>query len=105
MANDVAIDRGALDQAKLILDHAVGTYGAYAEDCWRRDTGIADPCGRTHLRVALENALGGLLMNVRGELDDALALSTEVQAVLDSFAELDASLGEGWDHGYVADLA
>ncbi len=105
MADDVAIHRGALAQAKLILDHAVGDYGAYAEDSWRRDTGIANPCGRTHLRVALEDALGAVLMNVRAELDDGFALSGAVQAVLDAFAELDASLGEGWNDDYVADLA
>jgi len=105
MAHDVEIDRGALEQAKLTLGHAVANYGAYAEDSWRRDTGIANPCGRTHLRVALENALGALLMDVRADTDDGVVLSDDLQIVLDAFVELDASLGKGWNHDYVADLS
>lgn len=103
--NDVAIDRSALEQAKLVLDAAIGNYSVYAEDTWRRDTGIGDPCGRTHLRVALENTLGAALARIRSDVDDAHALAAGLQSVLDAFTELDASLGKGWNRDYVADLS
>ena len=104
MADDVAIDRTALEQAQLILSGAVGDYSAYAEDIWRRDTGVDNPCGRTQLRVAMENALGAVLMRVRRDVDDGLAVAASLATIVETFAALDASLGAGWDRGYVADL-
>jgi len=103
--NDVAIDRTALEQAKIILGASIGQYGLYAEDTWRRDTGIGNPCGRTLLRVALENALGEALMRVRGDVADGDELAAGLQTVLDAFADLDATLGRGWNRDDVADLA
>jgi hypothetical protein len=105
MADDVEIDRAALEQAKMLLDGSMGSYRAYAEDTWRRDTGVENPCGRTHLRVALENALGAALMRTRAETDAGLDLSSQVQSIIDSFEALDVSLGSGWDGDYVADLS
>ncbi|MET0812927.1 MAG: hypothetical protein ABWY03_07720 [Microbacterium sp.] len=102
MGDDVAIDRSELAQAKFFLDSSIGGYSVHAEDGWARDTGIGNPCGRVHLRVALENALGAVLMRVRTEVEDGLDLSTGLQTVIDSFAELDASLGRGWDRDYDA---
>lgn len=105
MADDIEIDRTALEQAKLVLDSAIGSYRMYAEDTWQRDTGVDNPCGRTHLRVALENAVGAALMRTRVETDAGLGLSTQLQLILDSFASLDVSLGSGWDRDYVSDLS
>lgn len=105
MSADVQIDRQALEQAKLLLDQAMGSYRAYAEDTWRRDTGVDNPCGRTLLRVALENAIGAALMRTRVETDAGVALSAQLQTILDSFDALDVSLGSGWDRDYVADLS
>lgn len=105
MENDVAIDRAALEQAKIVLGSSMGQYGLYAEDTWRRDTGIGNPCGRTLLRVALENALGEALMRVRGHVDEGGELASGLQTVLDSFADLDATLGEGWNRDDVADFS
>lgn len=104
MEDDVAIDRTALAQARFFVEGAIGRYGLYAEDAWARDTGIENPCGRVHLRVALENALGAVLMRVRAEIEDGNGLATGLQTVIDSFEELDASLGRGWNREDVAGL-
>lgn len=105
MSNDVAVDRSALERARLLLDGSLGLYRAYAEDTWRRDTGVANPCGRTLLRVALEDAVGAALTRVRVETDAGVRLSGQLQTILDSFADLDVSLGSGWDRDYVSDLS
>ena len=102
---DVEIDRLALESAKAVLDRALMGYRTKAEDAWRRDTGVGDPCGRTLLRVMLENAVGAALMRVRSENDDAAAVSAQLLGILDSFTTLDLSLSEEWDRGFVADLA
>ena len=102
---DVEIDRYALESAKLVLDQALLNYRAKAEDAWRRDTGIGDPCGRTLLRVMVENAVGAALMRVTAEDDDAIVVSAQLLDILDSFTELDVSLSADWDRDYVADLA
>jgi len=105
VARDVDIDRAQLEQAALILDGALGGYRAHIEDTWRRDTGVGDPCGRTLLRVMLENAIGAALVRARTETDDGLQLGEQLRTIVDSFASLDASLGDGWDADYVADLS
>ncbi|MCP2635285.1 hypothetical protein K0817_001725 [Microbacterium sp. HD4P20] len=102
---DVEIDRYALESAKATLDQALLAYRMKAEDAWRRDTGIGDPCGRTLLRVMTENAVGAALMRVTAEDEDAVAVSAELLDILGSFTELDVSLSDGWDRDYVADLA
>jgi hypothetical protein len=102
---DVEIDRRALEGAKLVLDQALLNCRLQAEDAWRRDTGIGDPCGRTLLRVMVENAIGAALMRLRAEDEDAVAVSTQLLTILQSFTELDVSLTAGWDRGYVTDLS
>ncbi|WP_127819442.1 hypothetical protein [Microbacterium sp. CPCC 204701] len=102
---DVEIDRHALESAKMVLDQALLSYRMRAEDAWRRDTGIGDPCGRTLLRVMAENAIGAALMRARSEDEDAVAVSARLLDILESFTELDVSLSADWDRGYVADLA
>lgn len=102
---DVEIDRYALESAKMTLDQALLNYRAKAEDAWRRDTGIGDPCGRTLLRVMVENAVGAALMRVTAEDEDAIVVSAQLLDILDSFTELDVSLSADWDRDYVADLA
>lgn len=102
---DVEIDRYALESAKLVLDQALLSYRMMAEDAWRRDTGIGDPCGRTLLRVLAEDAIGAALMRVRSEDEDAVAVSAQLFDILQSFRALDVSLSARWDRGYVADLA
>lgn len=102
---DVEIDRFALENAKAVLDLALLNYRMKAEDAWRRDTGVGDPCGRTLLRVMLENAVGAALVRVRSEDDDAAAVSAQLLGILDSFTTLDVSLSEEWDRDFVADLS
>lgn len=102
---DVEIDRFALESAKMLLDQSLLQYRMRAEDTWRRDTGIGDPCGRTLLRVMVENAIGSALMRVRAEDDDAVVVSAQLTNIVESFDALDVSLGEGWDRDYVADLS
>lgn len=102
---DVEIDRYALESAKMTLDQALLEYRMKAEDAWRRDTGIGDPCGRPLLRVMAENAVGAALMRVRGEDEDAVTVSAQLLDILESFTELDVSLSGGWDRDYVADLS
>jgi hypothetical protein len=53
---DVEIDRYALESAKMTLDQALLEYRMKAEDAWRRDTGIGDPCGRDALRDLADDA-------------------------------------------------
>jgi len=102
---DVEIDRHELASANMTLDQALLSYRMRAEDAWRRDTGIGDPCGRTLLRVMAENAVGAALMRVRSEDEDAVAVSAQLLDILESFTQLDVSLTAGWDRDYVADLA
>ena len=102
---DVEIDRSALENAKMVLDQALLSYRMQAEDAWRRDTGIGDPCGRTLLRVTAENAIGAALMRVTTEDADAAAVSAQLLSILQAFTELDVSLTADWDREYVAHLS
>lgn len=105
MATDVEIDRSSLEHAILVLANALGRCGAGLEDAWRRDTGVENPCGRTQLRVMLENAIGRALMSSRTQIDDGLATTDRLHEIRRSFAALDASLGTGRDREHAADLA
>lgn len=105
MATDVEVDRAALEHAAWVLGDALSRCRMHLEDAWRRDTGVENPCGRTQLRVMLEDAIGGALMSARADLDDGFATTEQLQEIGRSFAELDASLGTGWDRDYAADLA
>ena len=102
---DVEIDRQALESAKMVLDQSLLMYRMQAEDAWRRDTGIGNPCGRTLLRVMAENAIGAALTRVQAEDADAVAVSTQLVSIIDAFTELDVSLTAKWDREYVTDLS
>lgn len=105
MASDVEVDRAALEHAGWVLEDALGRYRAHLEDAWRRDTGVEDPCGRTQLRVLLEDAIGGALMAARAQVDAGVAVTDRLRTIGASFSDLDASLGAGWQRDYVTDLA
>lgn len=105
MASDVEVDRAALEHAAWVLGDALARCRMHLEDAWRRDTGVANPCGRTQLRVMLEDAIGGALMSARAGLDDGVATTAQLLEISRSFAELDASLGTGWDREDAAHLA
>lgn len=104
MPSDVAIDQTALEQAIVVTESELGTYSAYANDLWRRDTGVGNPVGRTALRVMLESAMGQALMRIQAETEAGLGVTGRLREVVTSFEELDASLSSGWDVDYVADL-
>lgn len=96
---DVEIDRAALQSAGMSVGLSTMAYHGGAATTWAGDTGVENPCGRTTLRVMLENAIGAARMTVRAQSGRSVALQQHLVEIVDAFDELDASLGTGWNRG------
>lgn len=102
---DVQVDQESLDYARYLVEDAYTRYQAQAETAGSAETGVGNPVGRPQLRVALENAIGEVLRNVRRNRESAEAVKVRIADIVTRFAELDASLGKGWDADYVDDIS
>lgn len=105
MTTDVQVDQEDLDYARYLLEDAYLRFQARAEESEGAETGVGNPAGRAELRVALENAVGEVVRNVRRNRQSAEAVKVLIADIVTRFAELDASLGKGWDSDYVDDLS
>lgn len=100
MATGVQVDQEALDYARYLLEDSYLRFQACAEES-AAETGVGDPVGRTELRVTLENAVGEVVRHVRRHRRSAEGVGVLLVDIVTRFAELDASLGKGWDADYV----
>lgn len=101
---DVQVDQESLDYARYLIEDSYMRYQAQAEIAGSAETGVGNPAGRPQLRVALENAIGEVLRNVRLNRASAEAVKVRLADIVTRFAELDASLGKGWDADAGSDI-
>lgn len=95
--SDVDVDRAALQGAALTVSTATMSYHGSAVSAWVAETGVGNPCGRTSLRVMLENAIGAIRMDARTHAVSALEVQQRLVDIVQAFDDLDVALGAGWD--------